>query len=235
MQVSKEKAVIWRSSKVETEKSTSELHMPTIHTHAPTILTTTFTLDTIPFKSNLSKKESNSIGIKGFLFQVNAVIKRRNVNGNWLALTSAKSWSASHSNGKPYSVPSFNSNIQIHSSWSIRIHSLPAWLTTHSQEVVYRTSPTSLHHLMMHSTHSHLPKAPENQWQRQTNLGSTIIWDITSCSPLKCQLTFQSKLHSSFLLGLFFDLEDGRDKSLQNVSWLSTNYTVLHPRWRNSS
>jgi hypothetical protein len=156
MQVSKEKAVIWRS-----ENSTSELHV--YNTHPCTIMTTTFTLDTIPFKSNLSKKESNSTGIKGFLVQVNA-INRRNVKGNWFVLTTAKSWSASHNNGKPYTVPSFHSNVQIHNSWSIKTHSSPAWLTTHLQEAVYRTGPTSLHHLMMHSTHGHLSKAQANHW-----------------------------------------------------------------------
>jgi hypothetical protein len=33
--------------------------------------------------------------------------------------------------------------------------------------------------------------------------------------------------HSGFLLGLFFDLEDGGDMSLGNVRWLSTAYKAL--------
>lgn len=51
------------------------------------------------------------LGSKTYLVQANAVINWRNVNGNWLVLTSAKSWSASHSNGKQYTIPSFPSNI----------------------------------------------------------------------------------------------------------------------------
>jgi hypothetical protein len=35
--------------------------------------------------------------------------------------------------------------------------------------------------------------------------------------------------HSDFLLGFFFDPEDGGDISHQNVSWLSTGYTALCP------
>jgi hypothetical protein len=41
--------------------------------------------------------------------------------------------------------------------------------------------------------------------------------------------------HAGFLLGLFFDAEDGGDMFLRNVSLLSTYYTVLYPRRRNSS
>jgi hypothetical protein len=35
---------------------------------------------------------------------------------------------------------------------------------------------------------------------------------------------------AGFLLGLFFDPEDGDDMFLRNVSWPSTDYTALYPR-----
>jgi hypothetical protein len=38
-----------------------------------------------------------------------------------------------------------------------------------------------------------------------------------------------------FLLGLFFDPEDGGDKFLRNSSWLSLDYMVLYPRRQNCS
>jgi hypothetical protein len=41
--------------------------------------------------------------------------------------------------------------------------------------------------------------------------------------------------HTGFLLGLFFDPEDGGDMFLQNVSRLSTDYAALYPRRQNSS
>jgi hypothetical protein len=31
-------------------------------------------------------------------------------------------------------------------------------------------------------------------------------------------------LHSGFLIGLFFDPEDGDDMFLRNIDWLSTDY-----------
>jgi hypothetical protein len=37
------------------------------------------------------------------------------------------------------------------------------------------------------------------------------------------------------LFGLFFDPEDGGDMLLQNVDWLSMDYTVFYPRRENSS
>jgi hypothetical protein len=41
--------------------------------------------------------------------------------------------------------------------------------------------------------------------------------------------------HAGFLLGLFFNLEDGGDMFLQNVSSLSMDYMSLYPRRQNSS
>jgi hypothetical protein len=35
---------------------------------------------------------------------------------------------------------------------------------------------------------------------------------------------------AGFLLGLFFDPEDGGDMFLRNVDSFSTDYTALHPR-----
>jgi hypothetical protein len=40
---------------------------------------------------------------------------------------------------------------------------------------------------------------------------------------------------SSFLLGLFFDPEDGGDMFLGKVGWFSTDYTDLYLRQQNSS
>jgi hypothetical protein len=37
-------------------------------------------------------------------------------------------------------------------------------------------------------------------------------------------------LHADFLLGLFFDTEDGGQIFLRNVGWLSTDYRALYPR-----
>jgi hypothetical protein len=39
-------------------------------------------------------------------------------------------------------------------------------------------------------------------------------------------------LHTGFLLGLFFDHEDGGNMVLQNISWLSVDYTALYPEDR---
>jgi hypothetical protein len=41
-------------------------------------------------------------------------------------------------------------------------------------------------------------------------------------------------MHAGFLLGLFFGPENTSDKFLQNVGWLSANYTVLYPKRHNS-
>jgi hypothetical protein len=41
-------------------------------------------------------------------------------------------------------------------------------------------------------------------------------------------------LHAGFLLGIFFDPEDGCAMFLSNTDQLSTDYTVLYPRRQNS-
>jgi hypothetical protein len=90
-------------------------------------------------------------------------------------------------------------------------------------------------------------------------LKSSIFWDIMPCSPLKIKQRFggtcclhlqgrrisqariqyesrcHSERHACFLLGLFFDPENGGDTFLQNAGCLSVDYTALHPRRRNSS
>jgi hypothetical protein len=45
----------------------------------------------------------------------------------------------------------------------------------------------------------------------------------------------QLLLHMGFLLGLFFDPQDGGYIFLRNVGELSTDYTALYPRRQNSS
>jgi hypothetical protein len=77
---------------------------------------------------------------------------------------------------------------------------------------------------------------------------STIIWDITPCSPLRVnrRLGGAYRLHlqgrrinrarnhreSSWQAdrGLFFDLEDVGHMLLRNVGWHLTDYTTLYPR-----
>jgi hypothetical protein len=57
---------------------------------------------------------------------------------------------------------------------------------------------------------------------------STIFWDITPCSPLKVNQSFGGTyhlnlqglatcFHSGFLIGVFFDPEDGDDMFLRNI------------------
>jgi hypothetical protein len=48
------------------------------------------------------------------------------------------------------------------------------------------------------------------------HIKSTVFWDITC-------------FHAGFLLGLFFDTEDGGDMFLRNVGWLPADYMVLYP------
>jgi hypothetical protein len=86
---------------------------------------------------------------------------------------------------------------------------------------------------------------------------SSIYWDITPCSPRRvnrrfggtCHLNLHGRrisksikparsrccsvchlLHSGFLLGLFFDPENGSDMLLRNIDCLSTNYLALYPK-----
>jgi hypothetical protein len=54
---------------------------------------------------------------------------------------------------------------------------------------------------------------------------SSIFWDITLCG-----LLLATRFHAGFLLGLFFDAEDGGDMFLRNTGLLSMDYTVLNPK-----
>jgi hypothetical protein len=87
---------------------------------------------------------------------------------------------------------------------------------------------------------------------------SSTSWDIALCSPLIVNRRFRGtcllhlhgrrisqaknqhevcskQLHAGFLLGLFFDPENGGDVFLRNVGWLSKGYTAFYPRRKNSS
>jgi hypothetical protein len=60
-------------------------------------------------------------------------------------------------------------------------------------------------------------------------LKGTIFWDIIQGALLA------TCFHAGFLLSLFFDPEYGGDMFLRNVGLLSTHYTALYARRRNSS
>jgi hypothetical protein len=53
-------------------------------------------------------------------------------------------------------------------------------------------------------------------------------------SILRVQSSACYLLHSGFLLGFFFDHEDGGDISLRNAGWPSTGYIGLCPGGQNS-
>jgi hypothetical protein len=61
---------------------------------------------------------------------------------------------------------------------------------------------------------------------------SYILWDITPRSPLKVNrrfgALFDTWFHIGFLLGLFFDPEDGGDMFLRNVGLLQMEYTMSY-------
>jgi hypothetical protein len=51
---------------------------------------------------------------------------------------------------------------------------------------------------------------------------SSVLWDITLCRPLEVKLSCACHLlHTGFLLGFFFDPEDGGDMFLRNVGVIS--------------
>jgi hypothetical protein len=60
-------------------------------------------------------------------------------------------------------------------------------------------------------------------------LKSSVFWAIMPCNPLKVKSACYL-LHAAFLLGLFFDPEDGDVMFLWNISWLSTCYMELYSR-----
>jgi hypothetical protein len=76
-----------------------------------------------------------------------------------------------------------------------------------------------------------------------------VFWDITQCSPLRAnghfdgiyRLYFQSRrinqARNQREAGSkqSYYREHGADMFLRNVGWLSTDYTMLHPRRQNSS
>jgi hypothetical protein len=85
-------------------------------------------------------------------------------------------------------------------------------------------------------------------------LNISTFWNITPCNPLKISQRFgkiyrlhldginqaRSKhyaidfacqlFHTDFLIILFFNIEDGGDVFLRNISWLSAEYTSLSTR-----
>jgi hypothetical protein len=61
-----------------------------------------------------------------------------------------------------------------------------------------------------------------------------LLW-FNACSPLEVTRRYGGIVICIFKLDLFFDPEDGSDLLLQNVGWLSKNYTALFLRRQNSS
>jgi hypothetical protein len=63
---------------------------------------------------------------------------------------------------------------------------------------------------------------------------SSILWDTRPCSQLKLKRRFGGKcrIHPDFLLGLFFDTEDGSGMFLRNVGLLSIDYMASYPEDR---
>jgi hypothetical protein len=53
---------------------------------------------------------------------------------------------------------------------------------------------------------------------------SIFFWDIMSSRPLAL---LDPCFHIGFLLGLFFDSEDGGSMFLRNVGWISTDHMAL--------
>jgi hypothetical protein len=68
---------------------------------------------------------------------------------------------------------------------------------------------------------------------------SSIFWDITRCNLLKINTRFGGNIFafifracylplSAFLLGLFFNSEDGGEMFIRNVHWFWKDYTSLY-------
>jgi hypothetical protein len=66
------------------------------------------------------------------------------------------------------------------------------------------------------------------------------IWNILPKTKIRQLMTSKLGsacrwLHAGFLVGFFFNPENGGDMFLRNVSRFSTNYTALYPRRQKSS
>jgi hypothetical protein len=96
-----------------------------------------------------------------------------------------------------------------------------------------------------------VPQKETNPWQETEPASLTIE---SSCFPQRgetesCGQSWHTELISfrqadcstcclldaAFFFGLFLNPEDEGDVFLRNVFWLSKDYTVLYPRWQNSS